>query len=538
MQLVELLRELSKLDVSLEVVDNQLEISAPEEADFSAMIPAIRANKAALISYLRANGQAGAAVIPQVPQQDSYAATPGQQATLLATRFRNPKAPIAFVFNMSKSVVLSDLDIPLVYASFADLVARYEVLRTHYRLIGTAVRQVILAPGEQELAIEYTDISSEAAPEQKMEEIMAEKVLFDFEQGPLYRVRLLKLDEARHLLNFVIHHSISDKTSLDIIEQDLMEIYLRKLQQDPRPLPALSLQFKDYVAWAEKVLSREDVLSHKAFWREKLSDLPAVTIETALAKQVDKNNLLGYREKLRKELLESDDYLPLSDEQIGMLYGIVGLVTFRKGNAYHVDLGQERTEAVRALAKAAGVTESVVMLSLLHRLLSQVTGADDHLFALNTTLRHQEQVEQLAGFLTNTVFLRSRLSPELNTMQRIAAINHSMIETQDYSLLPVEQLLDMLDVPLHRIGKVFVNLVNMQSNHFEEGDLVTGHQQHCTYPYFDVDFNINLYADRITIVCNYVRKSYTREVIEGLFGQLALIIDEAAQEARLPVPKV
>ncbi len=513
----QLLVALRSHDVKLTVASGQLELDIPEAEDITYLIPAIRQNKAELVAYINANSNAGLK-IPKAPAQPHYPATVGQTAAYLASAYRNPDASVGFTFNMSKAVVLDHLNLDLVEESFHALVHRFDILRTTYQFIEGQVRQVIAPADGFALPIRHVDLSDAADVDAAMEALMAQPVVFDFEQGPLFDVQLARINAYQHLLVFTIHHGVCDKTSMDIVERDLMSIYFNKVQNSGEALPPPALQFKDYVTWCQQVISRDDLLSHKAYWQDELADLPTETIATALGQSPVEHNAVGYREKLSQELDQSNDYEKLTEAQKESLYGVIAIAEFRHGHAYHAYFNEAEVAAIRSLATACKVSDSVAVIALINMVLCQLTGCNDQTLALNTTLRDSEQLTEMVGFLTNTIYLRNKIQPNATLAEVVTQVNNKINEVYEYRMYPIEHLVNDLNLPLHHISKVFVNMINMAEVPFDAGQFKAGHQPQTTYPYFDVDFNINMYQNTLTVVCNYVRSNYSKNAIEHLFN--------------------
>ena len=64
---------------------------------------------------------------------------------------------------------------------------------------------------------------------------------FDLGRGPLFRMRLLRLDEREHLLLLTIHHVICDAWSMVIFGRELAALYGAEMQGRPVKLPSLPL---------------------------------------------------------------------------------------------------------------------------------------------------------------------------------------------------------------------------------------------------------------------------------------------------------
>lgn len=158
------------------------------------------------------------------------------------------------------------LDIDLLHECLSQLAKRHDALRTrltlfndtpvqslddaiHYRLEPTSLT---FLPGMQR----------EAAAQRLIREFIATPVYLT--RDPLFAFRLLKLDEEEHVLAAAMEHLVCDGVSTRLIQQELLELYGRSVQNQSH-----LFQFLDYAraghntppAWVE---------SNATFWEQKL----------------------------------------------------------------------------------------------------------------------------------------------------------------------------------------------------------------------------------------------------------------------------
>ncbi|MGE1076393.1 condensation domain-containing protein, partial [Pseudomonas fragariae (ex Marin et al. 2024)] len=72
---------------------------------------------------------------------------------------------------------------------------------------------------------------------------------FDLLQAPLLRVTLLQLAEDEHVLVMVQHHIISDGWSMQVMVEELVQLYAACSQGRGLELPDLPIQYADYALW-------------------------------------------------------------------------------------------------------------------------------------------------------------------------------------------------------------------------------------------------------------------------------------------------
>ena len=128
--------------------------------------------------------------------------------------------------------------------SLNEIVRRHESLRTRFVSVKGEPRQVI--DEEVRLDLETTDLSATPENEREAEakRLAREEARkpFDLEHGPLFRVKVLKLDEQEHVLLVTMHHISSDGWSTDILVREFAMLYGALSSGAPSPLLELPVQ--------------------------------------------------------------------------------------------------------------------------------------------------------------------------------------------------------------------------------------------------------------------------------------------------------
>src|SRR5215211_7926366 len=116
-------------------------------------------------------------------------------------------------YNISHALRLSGtLDAEALKWSLKEIVARHEVLRTTFATVDGEPVQVISPTMDTKPPVEDLSGLPQAEREAEAKRLALEEKLrpFDLERGPLFRARLLRLDEEEHVLLISMHHIVSD----------------------------------------------------------------------------------------------------------------------------------------------------------------------------------------------------------------------------------------------------------------------------------------------------------------------------------------
>src|SRR5262249_1752976 len=147
------------------------------------------------------------------------------------------------------------------------LVGRHAILRSAIVQTGDTplqiVRGEITLPWHEE---DWSDVDQSAFQSRLDEFLSADWARgFDFAQGPLLRVTLLRRAPDRHVLVFSHHHMLLDGWSIPVLTRELLELYVG-LQTGASPDLPRTRPYRDYIAW----LAAQDLGAARIFWQRYL----------------------------------------------------------------------------------------------------------------------------------------------------------------------------------------------------------------------------------------------------------------------------
>ena len=161
------------------------------------------------------------------------------------------------VYNVPLAVRLQgNIDVDALNRTLNEVVARHESLRTRITMAEDRLVQVVEPFRRQEL--ELVDLEH-IAPETREAEAIARAAAelrrpFHLSQSPLFRVMLLRLCAADHVLVVSMHHIISDDWSMGVLFRDVALLYQSFRTDRPSPLESLPIQYADYAVWQRQRL--------------------------------------------------------------------------------------------------------------------------------------------------------------------------------------------------------------------------------------------------------------------------------------------
>ncbi|MEZ4725525.1 MAG: amino acid adenylation domain-containing protein [Caldilineaceae bacterium] len=318
------------------------------------------------------------------------------------------------------------LNLAYLERSLSELVRRHESLRTTFCLVDGQPKQVIhparnIALPVVELA-ELTQAEQEARV-RRLSRTEAEQP-FDLEQGPLVRMRLLKLGPQEHILLIAMHHIISDAWSSGILMRELRALYEAYAQNKPSPLPELPIQYADFAYWQQQQL-REQLSQQLTFWKEHLAgELPVLDLPR--------------------------DYARPSQQTLC-------------SRALSIKLSEELSKELPQLSRRLGATLFMTLVAAFKLLLYRHTGQEDVIVGTPSAARNRAEVEGLIGFFINTLVLRSDLSQTPTFAELVGRVRQVALDAYAHQDVPFEKLVEEL-LPARNLShtpifQVWVNLL-------------------------------------------------------------------------------
>ena len=204
--------------------------------------------------------------------------TDGQQEILLAAS-QSDEANCAY--NLSNTLhIQGEVDAGRLQAAVDGLVARYEALRVSF----TDDLQHQVVPPVLTVPIEVIDLTPsravEAAERLEAERVAAVTTPFDLFDGPMVRVRLIRMPGGESHLFLTVHHAVCDGWSSGTLLRRLTEFYTAAGEGRRPELPPV-LPLAEFAGRFQTYRNGADYTEDRAIWIERtgtdfpVTDLPA-----------------------------------------------------------------------------------------------------------------------------------------------------------------------------------------------------------------------------------------------------------------------
>ncbi|HEY0726767.1 MAG TPA: amino acid adenylation domain-containing protein [Pyrinomonadaceae bacterium] len=410
----------------------------------------------------------------------------------------------------SASRIRGPLDAALMQRVVNELIARHEVLRTTFKVVDDQPVQVI----HPQMELKLTPIDLQSVPlevrEQEALRLVTEDFArpFDLENGPLLRVGLLRLADDDHVLHVNMHHTVTDRWSGAIFEQETGLLYEAFANNRPSPLPELPIQYADYAVWQRSRAESEIYRKQAAYWTRRLKGLPYV--------------------------LEVPTDLPRPPIQ-----------NFRGARVY-TRYSKKLLDALRELSRREGVTMFTLALAAYKALLYRYTSQETILVGTTFANRNRPELQNMVGYLLNLIVLSTDLSGnptfrELLQRERATVLEgfanqdlpfgklvQELRPVQDASRNPIVQhSLIYLDFPELRV----METLGLTAKHL---DIDNGASR------FDMTLAMTETAEGYEVDIEYPTDLYRRERIERMTKHLenileSVVVDPTQRLSDLPV---
>ncbi|MBT2296178.1 non-ribosomal peptide synthase/polyketide synthase [Pseudomonas fluorescens] len=323
------------------------------------------------------------------------------------------------------------LDLSALQRSFDALVARHESLRTRIVQQDGQAWQVIDPAAPLQILVQTVPADLD---EDALKALVAQETrgLFDLQQGPLMRVRLLRLAVDDHVLVLTQHHIVSDGWSMQVMVDELMDGYAGFSAGTPRIRPSLAVQYADYAAWQRQWMDAGERDRQLGYWTARLGDnLPLLELPTDRARPAEQS----YR-----------------------------------GARLEVPVSASLAEGLKQLAQRENVTLFVVLLASFQALLHRYSGQADIRVGVPVANRNRVETEGLIGFFVNTQVLKAEIDSQQSLRSLLLQVHEAVLGAQAHQDLPFEQLVDALQ-PERSLSHspLFQVMHNHQTRHPRQG---------------------------------------------------------------------
>jgi amino acid adenylation domain-containing protein len=406
-------------------------------------------------------------------------------------------------YNMSVALSLEGkIDQSAFERALGELVHRHESLRTTFLLVEGEPRQRIRRTID--CPMDFVDLSAEPFPGDRARELAREDAatLFDLEQGPLLRARLLKLNDDSYVILFNMHHIASDGRSMSVLINDFVRMYQSIREARPDAAAELRIQYRDYSAWQKQLLETEAAAADRDYWHRKLSgELPVLNLPLDLRRPAEKTY---------------------------------------NGNTLYFNLGSAVTAAMDSFCRHQGVTVFMTLVAAVKALLFRYTGQGDILIGTPVEGRTHPDLEQQIGFYVNMLALRNSVRADDSFGQLLQQVKATVTEALEHQMYPFDRLVNELnldrDVSRSPLFDVVVVLQDPDASEFTLPDVrIRPFLEESPVSKFDLAFNFEPRPEGLGVVLVYNTDLFLPDRIERLRDHFEQLLTGILADASRPL---
>jgi amino acid adenylation domain-containing protein/non-ribosomal peptide synthase protein (TIGR01720 family)/FkbM family methyltransferase len=378
-------------------------------------------------------------------------------------------------------------------AAIREIVRRHESLRTTFPLVeGSPVQRVGADDAFGFDAIDLTAFAGAAREELAAQALLdARRRAFDLETGPLFRVTLLALGPAEHVLALAMHHIVADAWSIGVIWRELGALYTAFTIGQGVPLAEPDLQYADFAAWQQEWVNGPAIESQVAFWREQLAG--AATLQ-----------------------LPTDRPRP----PVQTFNGVKTTAVFPR----------DLVTRLQALSSANGATLFMTLLAAFAALLHRHADQDDVVVGTPTAGRNRTEIEALVGFFINTVVLRNDLGGNPTFVDLLQRVKQTTLDAFAHQDVPFDRLVEELRPerdpsrnPLFQIAFALQNAP--QDPLLLPGVEVRPEAQQGDMTRFDLELHVVEGRDGLYNVCSYNADLFDAPTVTRLLEHYRVLLE-------------
>ncbi|AJX32018.1 non-ribosomal peptide synthetase [Burkholderia oklahomensis] len=399
-------------------VAERLARDVPVRALFEAPILAPYAQRVSAAAPAEAaRGAGGAPAAAYAPDADGVLPLSAAQRGLW---FLWRAQPDSAAYNIPVALRLRGaLDVDALAAAFAHAAARHPALRT--RIVARADG----APGQRiaparDVALPVVDLGARPELADEPARLAAAAALTDADalapfdlaaDAPLWRVRVVRLGAADHVLSLVVHHIVSDGQSIDLWLDEVRAAYVARLAGGRAAKPSEAPEAPHAPAADALVLPAAAPHARLSFWREALAGAPSHALPPprtgrAVAPRWDAGRLA----------FELDDAL---------------------------------ARRARAMALDAHATLPMLLHAALNAAFYRATGATDQPVGVLASTRELtgDAAERSLGLFINAVVVRTRLASADTPTTLVAAVRDAALAAYAHADAPFSDVVAALRAP-------------------------------------------------------------------------------------------
>jgi len=351
--------------------------------------------------------------------------------------------------------------------------------------------EIVINRDRDPVYIEQVDIS-EISNEKNLNEYFLTKgrYSFDLAEDILFRVTIVSLSDSEYQVLFTIHHIITDKWSMSIFRDQLIELY--KNQTGTARDNIISENKYDYLDYSYHQTNTIIPEKELNYWKEKLSapvdELP----------------------------------LPVDRKPSEITHG---------GKLKTITLPLSLAKEIKQLAKDEGTTLYTFFLSAYNILLHRYSGENTIRIGTPVSNRNRKEWESIFGFFIETIVLQTHINSNISFKGYLEKVKSDVLDAFDHKTVPYETIVSQLSTqreahknPLFRTMFLFHS--KKEKKHPLDGLELDYETFDIGVAKFDLTIYVEDYNENLSITIEYATDYFEDETIERMHGHFQTLLQD------------
>ncbi|WP_430408760.1 amino acid adenylation domain-containing protein [Kordia sp.] len=436
---------------------------------------------ATLASFLDRNTTQTAISLEKAATQTEYPITTAQYGVWLASQ----KKEKSIAYNMPAVYkIVGEIDVELFEKAFKNSIQKHEIIRTNFiEIAGTPHQKVV----SNELVEFKIDLNF--SEENTIEAYIYKE--FNLETDLLLRVAYVATEKT---ILFVTHHIIMDGWSLELLINEVITNYKKRLSESIVENDTLEFQFKDYAVWQQKVAAQTEDRNQK-FWKEYLKNYEW---KSTVQSNIDTD-----------ELAKAAEYKCVWDEDF--------------------------LTSILEVVKAQNITLHTFLVTTFNVLVHKMYAHNDICIGTVNSGRTRSELQEQIGMFVKTVPLRTRIDSDERVKLILAKTHENLLNIDAHQDIPAEIQNDLrLDV-LMALQTPSFNYENISVT--PALDLVL-QLTNTSYNRLPLLINFIQSEKQLSTIVHYNTTAFEAETIELLFLKYKEIITQIITNTNLTIADI
>ncbi|MDR1915428.1 MAG: amino acid adenylation domain-containing protein [Synergistaceae bacterium] len=388
--------------------------------------------------------------------------------------------PDSTAYNVCVAYSLSgELDVKRLKKALETLISRNRILRSYYpEEDGVFVHRIA---DESPVSLDIR----KCGPDELPALVGAPGEPFDISRDRLYRFTLYEVCDEKWALSIVMHHLIMDAASLDLMVEELWDLY--RLYEDENYSDATGTEpdYLDYSVWLSE---NDDTGSEIKYFMDVFAD--------------------GAPENEMPIRSVRPDSLPFATESLERVIDV---------------------SALAAAAKSRDVTSFTLLFAAISLTVAKYCGSEDVTLGVVMNGRNRHETASMKGLFANILPVRTKPAGDMRFDAYAERIRDALKGARANETCPFEPLVTQLapdrNSSRYPIFDVVVNYVH-EAPAIEMPNL-TVRRIPIKSQSIEIDLQIDMWrdADKLSVTVSYSRDLYHDEIIDGIMEQFTAIID-------------